>query len=323
MKKSLLKGFDRSTLTVAIIALLGIIFITNSQTYIQTTFFGIKLWATAVLPSILPFYFLTGIFTMTGFVEKLAKGLSPVARVLYRSNGISLYARLMSVLCGYPMGAKILSELYLDGIITRTEAEKYSTFSSTAGPIYIVGTISIGMFNSPKIGVILLFSHLLSSALTGVLFRKMPINRPIGSLFNKEDTSDALYKAMHQAVTSALMVGGFSAVFYTFGQMAIDFKILEPLVFILSPILGREVARIVLVGLVECTTGALMLSSLPLSRLNLSLTSGLIAFGGIAVWFQTIGYLTAARVRIKVFAASKAVHTILAFLICYILSAFV
>ena len=47
------------------------------------------------------------------------------------------YALLLGLLCGYPMGTKITSDLYGCGRISRREAEYLLTFTNHASPVFI------------------------------------------------------------------------------------------------------------------------------------------------------------------------------------------
>ncbi len=315
------KILNGKNLSVLLIIGLIALFIINSDVYIKTTYKGILLWATTVVPSLLPFFFLTALLTKSGCVTKIAKS-GKVSRFLYNAQGISLYIRLMSILSGYPVGAKIISDLYKSGAISREQAEKYCTFTSTSGPLFIVGAVAIGMYGNKTYGYVMLLSHILSSMLVGVFFRKLPDNGPIAPLFNDKDYDAILYEAIYSAVISVLIVGGFVAVFYTFSEMAENLKLLLPLQKFLSLFLDEGLAKGTAAGLIECTKGAMMLSTYSKGELSCALSSAIISFGGLSVWFQSLAYLQKAGVRIWIFATSKILHTVICFLICYILLLF-
>lgn len=305
-------------LNIAVIGLIAL-FVAKSDVYIKTTYQGLKVWATTVVPSLLPFFFLTALLTKTGSVLFLSKKFGKLSKALYRADGISLYIRLSSLISGYPVGAKIIADLYSGGIITSRQAEKYCTFTSTSGPLFIVGVVAIGAYQNAFYGFIMLLSHYLSSVLVGVIFRKLPDNRPIGGLLTKKDCDAVLYESMYSSVISVLLVGGFIAVFYTFSEMALDLNLLFPFIKILSPVLGEDFSKAFLVGLIECTHGALSLARVSKGTLSCALSCALISFGGISVWCQSLSYLSRAKVRAKIFIASKLLHTVIAFSICYIL----
>ncbi len=316
LKKS--RFFSAKFLSILLIIGLIALFIVKSDLYIKTTYKGVMLWGATVVPSLLPFFFLTALLTKSGMVTKTMK-LNKISRFLYNAQGVSLYIRLMSLLSGYPVGAKIISDLHKNGAISSAQAEKYCTFTSTSGPLFIIGAVAIGMYQNKTYGYIMLLSHLLSSMLVGVIFRKLPDNGPIAPLFNDKDYDAILYESIYSAVISVLIVGGFIAVFYTFSEMADNLKLLLPLQKFLSLFLGEDLANATAVGLIECTKGAMMLSTCSKGKLSAALSSAIISFGGLSVWFQSYCYLQKAGVRFWIFALSKILHTLICFLICYTL----
>lgn len=287
--------------------------------YIKLTFDGIKIWALTVLPSLLPFFFLTTLFTFVGFIGKISHYASPVTKRLYGVSGIGFYTQLMSFLSGYPIGAKIVSDLAKNNVIDKKQANCLSTFSSTSGPLFIVGSVGIGMFLSKKIGYILLLSHILGSVLCGIIFKfilKPDCNSVSPIQIKKCD--NVLYESIYSAVISVMIVGGFIAIFYTLSGIVSDIKILYPLEIVLKPVFG-ELTDGLLTGIIECTMGAKKLSTYP-SNLSVTLVCGIISFGGISVWCQSLIYLTQAKVSVKIFALSKTIHTVLSMIICFILT---
>ena len=286
--------------------------------YIKLTLDGIKIWALTVLPSLLPFFFLTTLFTFVGFVGRISNLMLPLTKRIYGVSGIGFYVQLMSFLSGYPIGAKIVSDLAKNGVIDKKQANSIATFSSTSGPLFIVGSVGIGMFLSKKIGYILLISHLLGSIICGMIFKL--ILKPTSestSLCVSKTCDNVLYESIYSAVISVIIVGGFIAIFYTLSAIIADIKILYPLEAILKPIFGN-LSDGILTGIIECTMGAKKLSLMP-SAISITLTCGIISFGGISVWCQSLIYLTQAKVNIEIFALSKLVHTAISMIICYVL----
>ena len=76
----------------------------------------------------------------------------------------------MSIISGYPIGAKLTSEFYSLGLITKKDAQKILSFSSTSGPLFVIGSVGVGFFSSAKIGFILFSSHIISIIINGVIF---------------------------------------------------------------------------------------------------------------------------------------------------------
>ena len=133
---------------------------------------GISAWAFNVLPSVLPFMFFTKALSSLGQIEKLTRPFQHVTKTLFNTPPISFYAFFMAILSGYPVGSKMIADLYMQGKITKNEAFRMSAFCSTSGPMFIIGAVGVGMFKSSIISYILFLSHVFSAFLNGLIYRK-------------------------------------------------------------------------------------------------------------------------------------------------------
>ena len=93
---------------------------------------GISLWASSVLPALLPFFICANFLQNIGVIRYLKSGTFPF---------------LMSVLSGYPMGAKIVGDLRRSSEISVGEAKRLMSFCSTSGPAFLIGAVGIGMLD--------------------------------------------------------------------------------------------------------------------------------------------------------------------------------
>ena len=134
---------------------------------------GISAWAFNVLPSVLPFMFFTKALSSLGQIEKLTRPFQRVTKTLFNTPPISFYSFFMAMLSGYPVGSKMIADLYMQGKITKDESYRMSAFCSTSGPMFIVGAVGVGMFKSSIIGYILFISHVFSAFLNGLIYRKL------------------------------------------------------------------------------------------------------------------------------------------------------
>ena len=82
---------------------------------------GLLLFAVNVLPALLPFFFFSKILTSLNFADDLGRLLGKPFIKLYGVPPCASYVFSMSVISGYPIGAKLISDLYKSGSITRNE----------------------------------------------------------------------------------------------------------------------------------------------------------------------------------------------------------
>ena len=308
-----------------VIILLMICLVAMPDRYVSVAFDGIKLWAAAVVPSLFPFFFLTLLLTKIGSLENFSLMAAPVTKKLFRCGGQIAYVFLMSILSGYPVGAKLISELKTAGKIGKDEATRASVLCSTSGPLFIAGTVATGMFGNKIYGFIMLFSHITSAIICGIIFGRIGDfeNLPPRRIL-KENTDNVLYEAVWSSVVSILCVGGFICVFFLLSRILSDFKILYPLSWLFEKTLffspdKKLLAEGLTQGLVECTNGCGILSRSP-SALSVSLACAVISFGGISVIFQSGIYLAKAKANFRIFLLSKFLQMIFSFALCFLLA---
>ena len=310
-------------LLIASIIFLIIALAIYPEKYSKSTYKGVLLWAVSVMPSLLPYFFLTAILTKMNCLTNAFTKLSKVTEKLFRLGGISCYAFFMSVLSGYPVGSKLTADLYQNDLIGKGEANRLSLLCSTSGPLFIIGAVGVSMLNSKTAGFIVYIAHVLSAVVTALIFRNFyepPINSRL--LLKSDKTDNILYEAVYSSVISVLVVGGFVAVFYVISEILLDFNILYPINFLINIIIkplsrsGKESLGVTL-GLIEFTKGAKMLSGLSLSPLTVSLTCFIITFGGVSVIMQSLAFLKKACVKTWFFVLGKLVQGIISFIICY------
>lgn len=127
-------------------ALLFIIFMFLSIAYpaviMQSAREGLRLWATAVVPSLFPFLFAARALLELGADRAAERILGPVLAFLgFEPKGA--FALAVSLLCGYPAGAKTLGDLAARGSVSPREGERLAMLCHTAGPLFVLGFASV------------------------------------------------------------------------------------------------------------------------------------------------------------------------------------
>ena len=62
-------------------------------------------------------------------------------RPLFNVPGEGAFAFLMGLISGYPVGAKIVTDLKDNNLCTTEEAERMLCFTNNSGPLFIIGTV--------------------------------------------------------------------------------------------------------------------------------------------------------------------------------------
>ena len=106
-----------------------------------------------------------------GVVHFLGVLLEPLMRPVFKVPGVGSFALAMGLASGYPIGAKITSNLRRKKLCTQTEAERLLSFTCTANPSFMLGAVAVGMFHRPDLGLLIAATHYLSSVIIGILLR--------------------------------------------------------------------------------------------------------------------------------------------------------
>ena len=299
----------------AAILLLVVLLAAAPARYAAACLEGVSLWAKAVLPSLFPFFVLTALLTKLGAAETLAEKLSPLTRKC-KLPGVAAYCFLLSVLSGYPVGSRIIADLFRGGAITREQAARMSVLCSTSGPMFLVGSVGGAMFGSAAAGAILLAAHI--AAVLLVCLACVPFLKPLPEPPPKKTAASAdnlLYESVHGAVVSILCVGGFIAAFSVFSLALSDLYILWPLEKFFGLFLPQPIAAGLCAGLSEATHGCALLAAGG-GALALPAAAFCVTFGGACILCQQLGYLKSAGVKAAPFIGIKALQGLAAFLLC-------
>ena len=332
VNKRKIKGY-KTMIFCSIFLVITIIFlIVNPNKYINSAFNGILIWAKAVLPALFPFFFITKLLTELGGVKILANSMHKFMQKVFHVNGIGSYVFLTSIMSGYPVGAKITSELYEKQMITSSEAKRLVTFTSTSGPLFIIGTVGVGMFASTTMGFIVLISHFLGAFCNGLLYRNYNYDKSKESQHNSHKfqfngiSENILEKSMISAINSVLVVGGYIAIFFILIDIFSDVGIIKILSAIFNSILSifnisSQYANGLSTGFLEMTRGCYEISTI-FTDLQIAtvLVTFIITFGGLSTHLQAMTFLQKCNIKISFFLKQKMTHALCACIISIFLT---
>ncbi len=120
---------------------------------------ALLLCATSVIPALFPFFVLTGLMVNCGIVTSVGKIFAPLADKVFKSSGTGAVVFVIGILCGYPTGAKVISELYLSGRLTKEESERLLAFCNNSGPLFVIGAVGSGMLGNKNLGIVIYCIH--------------------------------------------------------------------------------------------------------------------------------------------------------------------
>lgn len=163
-----------------IVTAIGIFLLTNPKIATDGISSGLTLCAQIVIPSLFPFLFLSSFITKSGLCNKLSFIFEKPTRFLFKLPGCCAGVILMSLIGGFPVGAKMTYELYKNKDISISQAQRMMLFCINPGPAFVISAVGYSMLGNSKIGVILFAALCLSSIIIGI----------VTGIFSKEDNND-------------------------------------------------------------------------------------------------------------------------------------
>ncbi len=290
-----------SGLTALAVLLALLLFLALPAHYAESVKTGVMLWAVNVLPATLPLLVLTALLTHTALFPRIAGRISPMAGKLFAISGAGVCAGLLSLVSGYPVGARTVSDFKAAGHIGEDELLRVSALASTSGPAFLVGAVGAGIFSSVTAGWVLYLAHVLG-VLTICFFMRFRAKSAPAASPPQTLPPRALPEILQSSVLSVLCVGGTVAVFYAFGAMVSD---LGGLISLPAPLI------VFLRGLLEMTSGCSAFLGDP-TPLALAQCAFFVTFGGVSVLVQQLAFLGPAGVPAGKFVGIKLLQGIAA-----------
>ena len=273
---------------------------------------GLTLWLNVMLPTLLPFLILTGILLKTGNLRKLLNPAAPLARKLLGLSPAGTYVLILGLFCGYPMGAKLSHDLYINHQISRREGEYLLSFSCNASPAFILSYMA-GNCLENRISSVQILILLLSADIVCMLFFRFIVYRglTVSSVKPTGQKKETSRQDSAGVILDVSIMNGFETITRLGGYILI-FSLVFTCIRHYWPF--SEQTSILFTSPIELTTGLQQIAHSRYSwRFRCISSITLTAFGGLCVMFQTKSVLEN-RLSLFPYVTSKCLNTSLVFL---------
>lgn len=299
--------------------LLLVFLLTNPGVSLNAAKEGMSLWLNTLIPTLLPFLILTGLLLHMQLPVKVPNAVINLCRVLFGLSPWGMYALIFGKLLGFPVGAKLASDLTYAGKISKREGEYLLTFCSNPSPAFLL--TYLGQFClRARYQIWELFMPLLAADLCCMLFFRFIVYRGhTATVFNPAYSRIITEKKTSQSCsTGALLdvciMNGFETITRLGGYILL-FSVLSPCIS--QCILIPDTFKKILLCIMELTTGLQRISSSGLSGRTIYLAAMTLAsFGGLCVAAQTKSVLDG-RLAFFPYASAKCVSAV--FTLCILL----
>lgn len=277
---------------------LGLLLLTRGKEAADGVREGLVLCAQSVIPSLFLFLAFSDFLALTRVSELLAKPFFFLGQLLGAPTcAASVF--LLSLVGGYPVGARMLAQMVKTGQISPKTAEKLLCCCVNGSPAFLIVGVAIPCFGSVKVGGVIYGSQVLAALLTGILARILygPGEKQEKSVKGEYlPLTQGFVEAVTNASRSILLICGFVLVFsaVSHGLSFLPY--------------GEDWA-----GLLEVTVGC---GKLPGRRFWEMLILGTVytSFGGICVWMQIACFLRGTGIRMRKFILLRGIYVLFSLL---------
>jgi sporulation integral membrane protein YlbJ len=310
---------------------------------------GIAIWWDVLFPALFPFFVISELLLGLGLVHFIGGLFDPMMRPMFRIPGYGGFVMAMGFAAGYPISARLTSQLWDRKLINREEAERLVAFTSTSDPIFLIGAVAVGFFHNAGLAIILAISHYGGGIIIGLLMR-FHGQRNTDTIYLRSKDHHSLiiraFRSMHiarlqdgrslgvmlqQAIQNSLklvfMIGGL-VIFVSvvlellslIGAMEIMYAAFAYFLNLVSlpPMLSPSVVK----GLFEVTLGAKAAggaaASIPLIH-KAAIASFILSWAGLCVHAQITSLLSQTNLRYTSFVIARFLHGLIAMLLVYML----
>ena len=302
---------------VLIVLFICFVFALNPQVYANSCLNAISVWAIKILPVMFPFFVFTRI--IVNLSENKPNFLDKFFLKAYNAPIGSFKTFFLSALSGYPMGAKLICVQFEENKITSEDAKKMLSFCSISGPMFMLGTVGVGILNSYKAGIIILISNIIASLFNGFIYRGKKKEKE-KFVYNSKQNQISLGEQINDSLNSILMVGAYIVLSFIIIDMLKNLHIIDSIsnaiCCVFNQTNNQSVVNSILCGSLEITRGIIELNSTNLTlNFKTIISSTLIAFGGFSIFFQSTHFLKKLKIKKQTMILQKFTQSIFCLLI--------
>lgn len=252
-----------------------------------------------IIPSLFPFFVCSGILIYSGFCSGISKIFAPVMKPLFNINENGASAFVLGIISGYPLGAVTACQLYEAGYISKSETERLLAFCNNSGPLFILGSVGIGLYGGIEIGVMLYCAHIIGAVLVGICMRGYSADKHIAPNYRlsveEKSISEIFGMSLNNAANSMLTICAAVVFFSVASRLFID-------------IIPFEVPSFIY-GIFEFSSGNKYIAE---DGYNLAeklvLSSVITGFAGLSVHMQVLSKTAAKGLSMKPYITGKIMH---------------
>jgi len=325
-----IKELLKKTLTLIFIILFGIFLVLHPDVSCLGVKEGFEICFGTLVPSLFPFVFFASFMINSGAANILGKIFAKISEKIFFLPPETAPVIFLSMIGGFPVGAKGISELFEKKIINSKQAERMLKFCVNAGPAFILGVIGNNLIKNLRIAGIILASQIISALIIAIIlaFLEKDNNKNYKNnnlKIKKICFSEALIKSCESAslvmINMCFLVIIFNILYIFLYSLQIIYfcnRILSGLGF------SQEISECFFQIILEVTKSCQMISNYNnYYNYNYDLLPRLLAFatswGGLCVHFQVFSILKNLKINYLNFFLFRFLNALLSSCLTFVL----
>ena len=290
-------------LIIILFSYLGIFCFPNIM--INSSINALLIFREKLFPSIFPFFVLSFLFINMGYPLILNKYFKNITRKIFHLSENTTFILLMSIISGFPSGAKYIVKDYSNNYITKEEGNQLLLFTHFANPLFVLGTCGI-LLNSKRLAYKILICQLLANIILGILVRpkNITISKKKEVVFSTPSLISILPDAINEAMEVLIFMLGSITIFQFFTNCFLLFT--NESVFF----------KTIFTGIMDLTSGINLVPTLSISiDLKALLMLIFITFGSLSVHLQVINAIKNTNLSYTNFFIGRILETIISIIL--------
>lgn len=288
------KNYQRLILLTLLVLLIS--YLLNATIIVKSIIEYTNLFITKLFPTSFIIYIISSILIDYGIINEISK---------LKLNGNVFYVTLMSLISGFPSGAKYTKELLDKDLITTNTANYLIMYTSFPNPIFILGSVS-SILNK-ALALKILIAIIISNFFIAFLFRSKIEPSKVFANHSNSDFSLSLKNATYSAIKTLLIVYSSSLFFYLITVIINHYITLSPINYI------------ILNGIFDLTKGIFSTPIIANINIRAIIILILLSIGSISIHIQTKSIIADTSIKYKNYLLARILQTIFALIIFFIL----
>lgn len=259
----------------------------NSKIIVKNVILSSKMFIMTVFPSLFPSMIVGNLLVKNNISIIIPKFIKNLFKKLFNYSEYMASIFIISIITGTPSNALYIEEYLNKGLINNEEASSLMCSTHFINPLFVVSLVGVNIFNSIKVGFIILFLILIDNLIKAYITR--PKNKSKNKNYinlNDETFINKLFSTIKTSINSVLMIL----------SVVILFNILTTLIQHIFSL--NDITSTLINGILEMTGGITKISCLNINNiLKFIFSFYILNFGGICIHMQALSMIKSKKIR--------------------------